>query len=112
MEESEAGDWRRFARQDRWSQEAGSVRRQCRLAAQARSLGAIYLAQADRGTGCAGDQDRRQGGMDVRACRRAELQKKQFGRPNKTAPISPVNERAGRPIKARSMLRAWSSSMR
>ena len=88
------------------------VRSQCRLAAQARSLGAIHLTQADEGTGCAGDQDRRPGGVDFCSRRGAELQKKQSGQPNKTAPISPVNEYAGRPIKAGLMLRAWSLSTR
>ena len=96
----------RCARQDRWSQEAGSVRRQCRLAAQAHSLGTIHFAQADAGAGCARDQDRRAGGVDLCSRRGAELQKKRSGRPNKIAPISRVNGRAGRPIKTGLMLRA------
>ncbi|MBV8917229.1 helix-turn-helix domain-containing protein [Bradyrhizobium sp.] len=46
---------------------------QCRLAAQADSLGAIYLAQVDDGTGSARDQDRRPGGLDLCPCRGTEL---------------------------------------
>lgn len=64
VEESAAGDWRRFARRDGQSQEAGFVRGQCRLAAQAHSLGAIHLAEVDTGTGGAG----RAGGARKRTC--------------------------------------------
>ncbi|MGY4425562.1 hypothetical protein ACVWY2_008011 [Bradyrhizobium sp. JR6.1] len=103
---------RRFSRQDRRSQEAGSVRHQCRLAAQTHSLRPIHFAEADAGTGCARDQDRRAGSVDVRPCRRAELQKKRSCRPNKIVPISRVNGRAGRPIRAGSTPRAWSLSTR
>jgi len=94
------------------SQEAGSVRRQCRLATEAYSLGPLHLAQADAGAGGARDQDRRRRGMDFCSRRGAELQKKQSGRPNRIAPISSVNGCAGRPIKAGLTLRAWSLSMR
>ena len=56
--------------------------------------------------------DVRAGSVDVRPCRRAELQKKRSCRPNKIVPISPVNGRAGRPIRAGSTPRAWSLSTR
>src|SRR5207245_2866281 len=56
--------------------EAGAVRRQCRLASQAHSLGAIHLAQADEGAGSGRDKDRRAGGVDFRPRRGAEFQKK------------------------------------
>ena len=100
------------ARQDRRPQEAGSVGRQCRLAAQAHSLRAIHLTQVDAGTGRTRDQDRRAGGVDFCSHRGAQLQKKQFIPPSKTVPTSPVNGPAGRRIKAGSMLRAWSLSTR
>jgi transposase-like protein len=53
-----------------------------------------------------GIQDRCAGRVDICACRRAEFQKKRSCRPNKIVPISLVNGRAGRPIKARLTLHA------
>jgi hypothetical protein len=50
--------------------------------------------------------------MGFCSLRGAELQKKPFCRLNRIGPISLANERAGRPIKARLTLRAWSSLMR
>src|SRR4051794_32148462 len=47
VEESAAGNRRRFARQHRRSQEAGSVGHQRRLAAQTHSLWTIHFAEAD-----------------------------------------------------------------
>ena len=85
---------------------------QRRLAAQAHSLGAIYLAQVDEGAGCARGQDRRPGGLDFCSCRGTELQKKRFGRPSRIVATSPVSGFAGRPIRAGLTLRAWFLSTR
>ena len=112
VEESAARYRGPVAWQDRRPQETGSVECQCRLAAQAHSLGAIHLAQADPGAGRTRHQDRRAGGVDFCSHRGAELQKKRSIPPNKTVPTSSVNGPAGRRIKAGSRLRAWCSSTR
>ena len=94
------------------AQEAGSVRRDADWLRERIRSGPFTLRKLTSELAARGIKTDRAGGLDLCSRRGAELQKKRSGRPSRTAPISPVNGRAGRRIKTGLMLRAWSLSMR
>ena len=98
-----ATNWQRCSGQDRWTCAAQDRGRASRLADRAHRGDGVHPARPGRRAGDTRAQGRLPDDVEVRACARAQLQKKPCWPASRTDPTWPANGNAGRRVRRASI---------